>query len=92
MDGGVAECEPASPYTLSSSTHRFPDEITPIEATPLSATSAELGSDLGLGLGLEQRWQPLVDGLWARVEQEGAELSVGRCHGVRKGQALFPLV
>jgi len=35
----------------SSSTHRFPDERTPIEATPLSATSAELGLGLGLGLG-----------------------------------------
>jgi hypothetical protein len=46
---GVVECAPASPYTYSSSTHRFPDERTPIEATPLSATSAELG--LGLGLG-----------------------------------------
>ena len=41
----VVECAPASPYTYSS-THRFPDERTPIEATPLSATSAELG--LGL--------------------------------------------
>jgi hypothetical protein len=29
--------------------HRFPDERTRIEATPLSATSAELGSGLGLG-------------------------------------------
>jgi hypothetical protein len=49
---GVVECAPASPYTYSSSTHRFPDERTPIEATPLSATSAELGLGLGLGLGL----------------------------------------
>jgi hypothetical protein len=49
---GVAECAPASPYTYSSSTHRFPDERTPIEATPLSATSAELVLGLGLGLGL----------------------------------------
>jgi hypothetical protein len=40
---GVVECAPASPYTYSSSTHRFPDERTPIEATPLSATSTELG-------------------------------------------------
>jgi hypothetical protein len=39
---GVVECAPASPYTYSSSTHRFPDERTPIEAMPLSATSAEL--------------------------------------------------
>ncbi len=50
---GVVECAPASPYTCSSSTHRFPDERTPIEATPLSATSAELGLGLGLGLGLD---------------------------------------
>ncbi len=48
---GVVDCAPASPYTYSSSTHRFPDERTPIEATPLSATSAELGLGLGLGLG-----------------------------------------
>ena len=47
----VVDCAPASPYTYSSSTHRFPDERTPIEATPLSATSAELGLGLGLGLG-----------------------------------------
>ena len=40
------------PYAYSSSTHRIPDERTPIQATPLSATSAELGSGLGLGLGL----------------------------------------
>ena len=44
---------PASSYTYSSSTHRFPDDLTPIEATPLSATFAELGLGLGLGLGLE---------------------------------------
>jgi hypothetical protein len=50
---GVVECAPASPYTYSSSTHRFPDERTPIEATPLSATSAVLGLGLGLGLGLD---------------------------------------
>jgi hypothetical protein len=50
---GVVECAPASPYIYSSSTHRFPDERTPIEATPLSATSAELGLGLGLGLGLD---------------------------------------
>ncbi len=49
----VVECAPASPYTYSSSTHRFPDEHTPIEAAPLSATSAELGLGLGLGLGLD---------------------------------------
>jgi hypothetical protein len=42
----VVDCAPAS-----SSTHRFPDDRTPIEATPVSATSAELG--LGLGLGLD---------------------------------------
>ena len=49
---GVVECAPASPYTYSSSTHRFPDERTPIEATPLSATSAEIVLGVGLGLGL----------------------------------------
>jgi hypothetical protein len=35
-----------------SSTHRFPDERTPIEATPLSATSVELGLGFGLGFGI----------------------------------------
>ena len=49
----VVDCFPASPYAYSSSTHRFPDERTPIEATPLSATSAELGLGLGVGLGLD---------------------------------------
>jgi len=60
---GVVECAPASlptkgfqsfviaTYTYSSSTHKFPNERTPIEATPLSATSTKLG--LGWGLGLE---------------------------------------
>ena len=47
----VVDSVSASPYAYSSSTHRFPDERNPIEATPLSATSAELG--LGLDLGLE---------------------------------------
>ena len=61
----VVDCAPASPYAYSSSTHRFPDERTPIEATPLSATSAELVLGLGLGLGLgshsssQQRRKPL---------------------------------
>jgi hypothetical protein len=50
---GVVECAPASPYTYSSSTQRFPDERTPIEDTPLSATSTELGLGWGLGLGLD---------------------------------------
>ena len=50
---GVVEYATASPYTYSSSTHRFPDERTPIVATPFSATSAELGLGLGLGLGLD---------------------------------------
>jgi hypothetical protein len=48
----VVDRAPASPYTYSSSTHRFLDGRTPIEATPLSATSAELNLGLGLGLGL----------------------------------------
>jgi hypothetical protein len=47
----VIQCAPASPYTCSSPTHRFPDELPPLEATPLSATSAELGSGVGLGWG-----------------------------------------
>jgi hypothetical protein len=34
----------------------------------------------------EQRWQPLGDGHWGRVVgREGAERSVGRCHGVWRG-------
>ena len=48
---GVVECATASPYTYSSSTRRFPDELTPIEVTPLSATSAELGFGSGFGIG-----------------------------------------
>jgi hypothetical protein len=31
----VVDCAPASPYAYSSSTHRFPNERTPIEATRL---------------------------------------------------------
>ena len=50
---GVVEYAPASPYTYSSSTHRFPYESTPIETMPLSATSTELGLGWGLGLGLD---------------------------------------
>jgi hypothetical protein len=49
----VVDCVPASPYAYSSSTHRFPDDRTPIKATHFSATSAELGLGLGLGLGLD---------------------------------------
>ena len=49
---GVVECAPASPYAYSSPPHRFPDERTPIEAMPLLATSAELGSGLGCGFGI----------------------------------------
>ena len=38
----------------------------------------------------EQRWQPLGDGRWGRViGREGAERSVGRCHGVWKGMLYF---
>ncbi len=48
---GVVEYASVSPYTYSSSTHRFPDDRTPIEATPLSATSAELGFGFGFGIG-----------------------------------------
>ena len=50
---GVVECAPASPtHTPPPHTVEFPDERTPIEATPLSATSAELGLGLGLGWDL----------------------------------------
>jgi hypothetical protein len=44
------------PLHIPSSTHRFPNDHTPIEATSLSVTSAELGlglAGLGLGLGLD---------------------------------------
>jgi hypothetical protein len=50
----VVDCASASPNAYSSSTHRFPDERTPIEGMPLSSTSAELG--LGLGLESLARW------------------------------------
>jgi hypothetical protein len=40
-----------STRTIFGSSFRVPDECTPIAATPLSATSAGLGSGLGLGLG-----------------------------------------
>jgi hypothetical protein len=46
----VVDCAPASPYVYSSSTHRFPDERKPIEATPLSAMGLSLGWLSGLGL------------------------------------------
>jgi hypothetical protein len=74
---GVVECAPASPYTYSSSTHRFPDERIPIEATPLSATSAELG--LGLGLGLVRRSVSLN----SRVTDIGS-------YGVRPSRKTWP--
>ncbi len=48
----VVDCAHASHYTYASSTHRFPNERTRVEATPRSATSAELGLGLGLGSGL----------------------------------------
>jgi hypothetical protein len=53
MDGFCKQNADQLGYTYSSSTHRFPDERTPIKATPLSATSAEfvLGLSLGFGLG-----------------------------------------
>jgi hypothetical protein len=46
------DCTPVS-SPFASSTHRFPNDRTPIEATPLSGTSADLGLGLGLGLGLD---------------------------------------
>jgi len=48
----VVQCAPASRYIYLSTTRRFPDERTRIEAMPLPATSAELSSGLGMGLGL----------------------------------------
>ena len=39
--------------TSASFPYRFPDDRTPIEDTPLSATSTELGLIWGLGLGLD---------------------------------------
>jgi hypothetical protein len=51
-DDDIVDCATTSPYTYSSSTHRFPDDLKHIEAKPLSVTSAELGLGLGLGLGL----------------------------------------
>ena len=48
----VVECAPASLCAYSSPSHRFPDERTPIEAMPLTATSAELVSGLGCGFGI----------------------------------------
>ncbi len=47
---------PVCPFVCVSAASfpcRFPDERTPIEATPLSATSTELGLGWGLGLGLD---------------------------------------
>ena len=38
-------------YSSMPPLHRFPDEHKPIETTPLSATSAEFGLGLSLGLG-----------------------------------------
>jgi hypothetical protein len=71
----VVQYAPASLYTYSSP-HRF--EHTPIEATPLSATSAVLGSGLGMGLGLGSHFSsaPILSHtiLFPRVHQ---------CVGVR---------
>jgi hypothetical protein len=58
---GVVECAHPYTYLLRSCSNKhtltppppFPDERTPIEATPLSATSAELVLGLGQGLGLD---------------------------------------
>jgi hypothetical protein len=59
----VIDCAPASPYAYSSSTHRFPDERTPIGATPLSATwTVELVMDDAFYLFLQKppytHWVP----------------------------------
>ena len=47
---GVVECAPASPYTYSSSTHRFPDERTPGYASFSDIYGAWFG--LGSGFGI----------------------------------------
>jgi hypothetical protein len=49
----VVDCAPASPYAYSSSTHRVPDERTPIEATPLFSDicGAWFGFGSGFGIG-----------------------------------------
>ena len=51
--GGSAAEATASAEKVARIRASFTDERTPIEATPLSATSAELGLGLGLGLGLD---------------------------------------
>ena len=70
---------PASPYIYSSSTHRFPDERAPIEAMPLSATSAELDvcstveteSRLGTLWDQEQRMQLCSkEEVWEAAKEE----------------------
>ena len=53
----VVECAPASPYTYSSSTHRFPDERTPTYRGYASFSDIYgawfgLGSGFGIGFTL----------------------------------------
>jgi hypothetical protein len=48
----VLDCAPASPYAYYSSTHRFPDERTPIEATPLSGKNCGAWFEFGSGFGI----------------------------------------
>jgi hypothetical protein len=66
---------PVCPFVCVSAASfpcRFPDERTPIEATPLSATSTELGLGWGLGLGLDSLSHPSSHAL---------SLSKGRTQG-----------
>jgi len=54
---------PVCPFVCVSAASfpcRFPDERTPIEATPLSMTSTELGLGWGLGLGLDSLSRALL--------------------------------
>ena len=46
---GVVECASASPYTYSSSTHRFPDERTPASFSDICGAWVGFGSGFGIG-------------------------------------------
>ena len=48
----VVDCVSASPYAYSSSTHRFPDERKPIEATPLASLDSYCRPTAGKSAGL----------------------------------------
>jgi hypothetical protein len=78
---GVLECAPGSPYIhILFATHRFADERTPTEATPLSATSGKLSSGLDLGLGLGSHSSSHAPSLLVRVTRSQAT-KVSRARG-----------